>query len=141
LSRELRHFPVVCGAAACETTRRYTIDALHTILCRIVLAALCTGAAACSRPAAERAAVDARGLFEQACAKCHASDGTGGLPMVAGGPRPIDLTTADWQRSRTDAEIVAAIRNGRGAMPPFEGVLTTPQIEALASHVRTLQRK
>ena len=98
--------------------------------------------AACSRsaPAAERVVVDAKALFAQACAKCHAEDGTGGLPMVANGPRPIDLTSADWQRSRSDVEILAAIRTGRGAMPPFEGVLTVEQIAALGAHVRTLKR-
>jgi len=97
--------------------------------------------AACSRSApAERAAVDAKALFAQACAKCHAGDGSGGLPMVANGPRPIDLTSADWQRARTDAEVLAAIRTGRGAMPPFDGVLTVEQIAALGAHVRTLKR-
>lgn len=98
--------------------------------------------AACSRSASpsERVVVDAKALYAQACAKCHAEDGTGGLPMVANGPRPIDLTSAEWQRSRSDVEVLAAIRTGRGAMPPFEGVLTVEQIAALGAHVRTLKR-
>jgi cytochrome c6 len=102
---------------------------------------LCAGAA-CSQssPAAERTPIDASALFAQACAKCHADDGTGGLPMAVNGPRPADLTTAEWQRSRTDAEIVAALRNGRGAMPPFQDVLTPPQIQALGAYVRRLKR-
>jgi cytochrome c6 len=99
-------------------------------------------AAACSpsTPAAGRAPVDAAALFAQACAKCHAADGTGGLPMAANGPRPADLTAAEWQRTRSDAEVVAAIRSGRGAMPPFQDVLTAEQIDALGKYVRTLQR-
>jgi mono/diheme cytochrome c family protein len=60
--------------------------------------------------------------------------------MVANGPRPIDLTSAEWQRSRSDVEVLAAIRTGRGAMPPFESVLTVEQIAALGAHVRTLKR-
>ena len=60
--------------------------------------------------------------------------------MVADGPRPIDLTSAEWQGSRSDAEIVTAIRGGRGAMPPFGDVLTTEQIRGLSSYVRTLKR-
>ena len=98
--------------------------------------------AACSRstPAAERAAVDAGALFAQACAKCHAADGTGGLPMAANGPRPVDLTSAEWHRSRSDTEVFAAIRSGRGAMPPFEGVLTEEQIASLGAYLRTLKR-
>jgi mono/diheme cytochrome c family protein len=107
----------------------------------IVTIALCTGAAACSGPAAERATVDAKALYAQACAKCHAEDGSGGLPSVANGPRPIDLTSAEWQRTRSDDEINAAIRTGRGAMPPFADVLTPEQVGALTAHVRTLKRQ
>jgi mono/diheme cytochrome c family protein len=111
------------------------------VLCLLALA-LCTGVAACARPApaAERTEVDAKALFAQACAKCHASDGTGGLPTVASGPRPINLTAAEWQHSRSDLEVVTAIREGRGAMPPFADVLTTEQIDALRSYVRSLKR-
>ena len=60
--------------------------------------------------------------------------------MAANGPRPIDLTAGDWQRSRSDQDLVAAIRNGRGAMPPFGDVLTNEQINALGAYVRTLKR-
>jgi mono/diheme cytochrome c family protein len=110
---------------------------------RILAFAACAVAAACSRsaPAAEPAAIDAGALFEQACAKCHAGDGRGGLSMAANGPRPIDLTAGDWQRSRSDQELVTTIRNGRGAMPPFGDVLTTEQINALGAYVRTLTRR
>jgi mono/diheme cytochrome c family protein len=103
--------------------------------------AFCAGAAACSSaPAAERQPPDAPALFAQACAKCHAADGTGGLPMAVNGPRPIDLTAADWQQSRADAEILAAIRTGRGAMPPFLDVLKADEIDALGRYVRSLRR-
>ena len=107
-------------------------------LCALALV-LCAGAA-CSRPTAERTPVDAPALFAQACAKCHAADGTGGLPMAVNGPRPADLTTVEWQRSRSDAEVTSAIRDGRGAMPPFQDVLSSQQIDAVAAYVRTLKR-
>jgi mono/diheme cytochrome c family protein len=109
----------------------------------VLLLTFSTGTVACSNstPAAERSTSDARALFAQACAKCHAEDGTGGLPAAANGPRPVDLTSADWQRSRSDAEIADAIKNGRGAMPPFADVLTTDQINALASYIRALERR
>ena len=108
----------------------------------IVALALGAGAAGCSRsaPAAEPARVDPSALFAQACAKCHAADGTGGLPMVANGPRPVDLTAGEWQRSRSDTELLTTIRDGRGAMPPFQGVLNNDQMTALISYVRTLKR-
>lgn len=59
--------------------------------------------------------------------------------MAANGPKPIDLRDPGWQHARTDAEIVAAIRDGRGAMPPFAGVLPPEQVTALARHVRSLK--
>jgi mono/diheme cytochrome c family protein len=58
--------------------------------------------------------------------------------MVAGGPRPIDLRSADWQASRSDVEVYAAIRHGRGAMPPFEDVLTADEVAAMTAYVRQL---
>ena len=101
-----------------------------------------TAAVACSGGARspEQVTVDSAALFAQACAKCHAADGTGGLPTAPGGPRPVDLTTDEWQRSRSDAEVTSAIRNGRGAMPPFADVLTGEQITTLTAHVRKLKR-
>ena len=60
--------------------------------------------------------------------------------MAVNGPRPTDLTAAEWQQSRADAEIAAAIRTGRGAMPPFNDVLSAEQADALTSYVRSLKR-
>ena len=113
--------------------------------CRVVCAVvvtLCAGFGACSRsaPAAAHSSSDAAALFAQACAKCHAADGSGGLPTVVNGPRPIDLTATEWQRARSDAEVIGTIRTGRGAMPPFADVLTSEQITALGSYIRTLKR-
>jgi mono/diheme cytochrome c family protein len=95
----------------------------------------CAGSSEAEQPGA----VDGRPLFDQACAKCHGADGSGGLPTVTNGPKPIDLRDAAWQQSRSDDEIAAAIRDGRGAMPPFAGVLTPEQVAALARHVRSLR--
>lgn len=58
--------------------------------------------------------------------------------MAANGPRPTSFHDASWQAARADAEIVAAIRDGRGAMPPFSDVLHREEILALASYIRSL---
>lgn len=106
------------------------------LLLGVALAAGCARSAPASQDAS---VVDAPRLFAQACAKCHAAGGSGGLAMATNGPRPIDLRDPEWQRNRTDSEIAAAIRDGRGAMPPFHDVLAPEQIAALARHVRTLR--
>jgi mono/diheme cytochrome c family protein len=58
--------------------------------------------------------------------------------MAANGPRPINLRDPAWQASRTDQEIVAATRDGRGAMPSFNDVLTAEEIAAVSKYVRDL---
>jgi mono/diheme cytochrome c family protein len=133
---ERLHMPISEDLVSCRVSGR------GRLFLRAIAVVIFAAATACSRsaPAAEWATIDAPALFAQACAKCHAADGTGGLPMVANGPRPADLTAAEWQRSRSGAELITTIRDGRGAMPPFQDVLNTEQITALASHVRTLKR-
>ena len=113
---------------------------LPTVAAALVFSGLST--IACSTaPAAEPTAVNEKALFAQACAKCHGEDGRGGLPTVANGPKPVDLTSDAWQQSRSDGELISAIRDGRGAMPPFADVLTTEQVEALVAHLRALRRR
>jgi mono/diheme cytochrome c family protein len=104
----------------------------------------CACALACGRgapPAREAPAPDGARLYARACAKCHAEDGRGGLPMAENGPRPIDFRDPAWHASRSDAEITAAIRDGRGAMPPFNDVLHSDEIAALSRYVRQLGAK
>lgn len=106
----------------------------------LLVCACATGACAGPAPAAQKTAAvpDGRRLFARACSKCHSGDGTGGLPMAPNGPRPINFHDPAWQGSRTDAEVVAAIRDGRGAMPPFADVLKPEEITALMRHIRGL---
>lgn len=110
---------------------------LAALSCALVLVTACARESPAQSPPVVG---DVARLYEQACARCHGTDGSGGLPMAAGGagPRPIDLRTADWQGSRSDTEVYAAIRDGRGAMPPFVDVLSPDAIAALTAYVRQL---
>ena len=109
-------------------------------VCALALAGAAASACGQPVPAAQPAApADAAQVYAQACAKCHGADGAGGLPMATNGPKPIDFRDPQWQRGRSDADIVAAIRNGRGAMPPFEGVLTGEQVDSVARYLRSLK--
>jgi mono/diheme cytochrome c family protein len=40
--------------------------------------------------------------------------------------------------SRTDAELLEVIRNGKGAMPAWGSVLSDQEIQAVLKHVRSL---
>ena len=68
-----------------------------------------------------------KGLF-LACALCHGRDGKAGLNGAK------DLTAS----TLTTEEMMAVVKNGKGAMAPYKQVLNTNEIEAVVAYVRTL---
>jgi mono/diheme cytochrome c family protein len=78
--------------------------------------------------------------FANICAKCHGREGTGGVPISPGGPKPRDLTDPAWQASVIDAQIETTIRTGKTPMPAFHALLTTEQIRGLVGKVRRLRK-
>ena len=71
--------------------------------------------------------------FKAKCAMCHGADGGGKAAM---GTKP--LGSADIQKM-SDADLTAAITNGKGKMPAYKGKLTDAQITDLVKFVRTLK--
>jgi len=78
--------------------------------------------------------IDAGALFtSNKCAGCHGADGKGN-PKIKGAP---DFTDAAWQKKQSDAELIAAVKNGKKPiMPPFAEKLSDPEIKALVAYVR-----
>jgi mono/diheme cytochrome c family protein len=63
------------------------------------------------------------GLYNRYCLRCHGVDGRGVWDI----PKVPKFTDGHWQTSRSDAQIVRAILEGRGeAKPPFQGTLPLP---------------
>ena len=89
--------------------------------------------------AASAAAVDAKGLFDGQCAKCHGKDGRS-KTMRGKFTHARDLTASEWQNEVSDERIFNSISNGKGKMPAFKKKLTDEQIDALAAYVRGLRR-
>jgi len=71
--------------------------------------------------------------FKAKCAMCHGADGSGKAAM---GTKP--LGSADIQKM-SDADLNAAITNGKGKMPAYKGKLTDAQIGDLVKFIRTLK--
>jgi mono/diheme cytochrome c family protein len=94
---------------------------------------------AASSPAeAEQGGVSraAAALFNVSCAGCHGRDGKGqGVARPPGAQLP-DFTSADFQKQRTDAQLIQAIREGRGMMPGFGKQVNDQGLAALVAHVR-----
>jgi hypothetical protein len=70
------------------------------------------------------------------CTRCHEADGTGGAASSVEPDIP-NFASADWQRRRSDAQLLASILDGKGAaMPAFRKKLGPEAARTLVSHVR-----
>ena len=78
-------------------------------------------------------------VYAQRCALCHGPTGHGDGPAAASlNPKPRNHTDGSYMNSRTDAELLEVIHNGKGAMPAWKGVLSEEEINAVLKHVRSL---
>jgi cytochrome c6 len=78
------------------------------------------------------AAADAAADYKAKCAGCHGADGSKSMM----GAKP--LNGPDVQKM-SDADLNAAITNGKGKMPAYKGKLTDAQINDLVKYVHTLK--
>ena len=62
-------------------------------------------------------------------------------PASAGlNPKPRNHTDGSYMRTRTDAQLLEVIHNGKGGMPAWKGILTETEINAVLAHVRSLAK-
>lgn len=69
-------------------------------------------------------------VFNMNCTLCHGRDGKLGL----NGAKDLSISTL------TKTEMVAMVRQGKGAMMPYKDVLSAKEIDAVVEHVRTLAK-
>jgi mono/diheme cytochrome c family protein len=106
------------------------------LLALVVLQAGCKRKEVAADPMAE-----AKHLYLSLCAKCHGSDGRGGVPAAEGLPAPSNFTDAAFQASRTDDQLKQAIKQGKGPMPPFGALFDDTQTANLVAYVRSFANK
>jgi len=70
-------------------------------------------------------------IYDTQCALCHGGAGRSTMP---GAP---DLNRRE-NMLKPDLTLLAAIRNGRNAMPAFQGILTDRDIMDVIAYLRTL---
>jgi mono/diheme cytochrome c family protein len=95
------------------------------IVCLFALAMVPLGAA-------QGAAADSANLYKTKCAVCHGADGAGKSSI-----KNTELLTTAVQK-QTDAQLQAAVANGKGKMPAFKDKLSKEQIASLVAHIRSL---
>lgn len=83
---------------------------------------------------------DGAALYSAKCAICHGKDGRG-LPNWRSKGQP-DFSEAKWQKSRTDAQIADATKNGKGKfMPAFKAKMSDEEITAVVARIRSFGKK
>ena len=83
-------------------------------------------------PGAERVAgiVDGQAVFQANCISCHGADGKLGL-----------MDSPDLSTSAMDVNAkLVIVKDGKGAMQPFEGRLTEEEIIAVVTYTETLKK-
>ena len=88
----------------------------------------------------EAATMQTQQLFQNTCARCHGADGKGGVP-IEGAPTPRNFHDHAFQMDRTDEQLKQTIKNGKGAMPAFNGLLDDDQIAGLVLQVRSFDKE
>ncbi len=81
---------------------------------------------------------DGAALYASKCAICHGRNGAG-TPAWKSKGQP-DLSTAEWQKSHSDAQIAEQIKRGKGKMPPFGSKLSEEDVVALVKQVRNFRK-
>lgn len=78
-------------------------------------------------------------LYVERCSACHGEHGRGDGPTApALQPPPRDFGAAAFWQGRTTAELRAVVTGGKPGtmMPPFAGVLSDAEIDAVVEHLR-----
>src|SRR5262245_45598975 len=82
-------------------------------------------------------------IYKLRCTPCHGPQGKGDGPLGKSlNPKPRDHTDGAYMKTRTDAELIDVITNGKGAMPAWgkTGTLSPTDIQNVLAYVRTLAR-
>lgn len=119
---------VLAGLAKDENATRHPFPEAALV----AAAAFCLTLLCATPPAAASDVMRGSDLYRSHCAHCH---GPAGKPVLPGAPdfqQPTALLKAD-------TALLAVIREGRGAMPGYAGLLRDREILDLVSHLRTLR--
>lgn len=76
--------------------------------------------------------------YTSKCQMCHGADGAGTTPAGKAMKAPSFLSLDVVKES--NADLIAATKNGKGKMPAYAGKLTDAEIKDVVAHIRTLQK-
>jgi mono/diheme cytochrome c family protein len=82
---------------------------------------------------------NAKSLYDQKCAACHATDGSG-KTAIGKNLHLRDLRSPAVQK-QSDQQLYDIIAKGKGAMPGYSKELSKADIEHLIAYVRELAKR
>lgn len=85
----------------------------------------------------QRQAQAADRTYLSACARCHGSDGLGGIASPEGSHPPRNFHDTAFQTSRSDEQLKNVIRNGKGGMPAFGKLFSDTELQSLVRQIRS----
>jgi cytochrome c6 len=77
--------------------------------------------------------------YKAKCQMCHGADGLGTTP--AGKSMKAVPFTDPQILSKSDADLIAATKSGKGKMPAYAGKLSDGEIKTAIAYIHTLQKK
>jgi cytochrome c6 len=89
-------------------------------------------------PSAARAQ-SAAGTYKAKCAACHGADGKGTTGM--GKTLGVHDFGSDQVMKESDADLIAAVTNGRNKMPAYGKSLKDTEIKDLVAYIRELGKQ
>jgi cytochrome c6 len=92
-----------------------------------------------SIPAAGQGDAAGADVYKAKCATCHGQDGSGNTPV--GKSLQVADLRSDAVQSKSDAELIQSVTEGKGNMPGFKGNITDDEIHAVVKFVRTFAAK
>jgi len=87
-------------------------------------------------------AAEGKDVFKAKCQMCHGAAGAGNETIAkAFGLKPerLDLTKKSLQ-ARSDTELIATVKSGKGNMPAFNDKLGDTDIKAVIQFIRSLAK-
>ncbi|MBI3325839.1 MAG: cytochrome c [Nitrospinae bacterium] len=77
-------------------------------------------------------------VYQKRCLPCHGADGKGNPQMAEALKTEIQDLSAPALLSKPETELLKAIADGKGKMPPFGKVLNEQDQRAVLSYIRQL---
>jgi mono/diheme cytochrome c family protein len=128
-------FALLSFAVACNNTE--TQPTANTNARTATAAASPTSPATPAPTATPDEFADARSTYNNACARCHKPDGSGGL-FEEEGQKPLKAPSLreGHGAKHTDAQMLKQIQNGGEGMPAFKTRLDQQKIDGLVRFIR-----